>query len=42
MRKAEEAGGLLITKPSAYNGWMLRRSSHSVWECVYHIVWATK
>jgi putative transposase len=21
---------------------MLRRSSHSVWECVYHIVWATK
>ncbi len=21
---------------------MLRRSSHSVWECLYHIVWATK
>lgn len=21
---------------------MLRRSSHSVWECVYHVVWATK
>ena len=21
---------------------MLRRSSHSVWECLYHVVWATK
>jgi putative transposase len=21
---------------------MIRRSSHSIWECVYHIVWATK
>jgi len=21
---------------------MLRRSSHSVWDCLYHVVWATK
>ena len=25
-----------------YNGRMFRRSSHSVWDCRYHLVWATK
>ena len=38
----EEAGGLLTDPPRAYKGVMLRRSSHSVWECLYHVVWATK